>query len=67
MTLLNYRNWKQRNAVFSNLNEASPKRADKGKETEGHSIVLEISSKEELMLLCLKLDIPINYKHILFV
>jgi hypothetical protein len=55
MTLLNSKNWTERKAVLSDLNEANPNKADKGKETEGHSIVLEISSKEELMLHCLKL------------
>jgi hypothetical protein len=42
-------------AVLSDLNETSPNKADKGEKTEGHTIVLEISSKEELMLHCLKL------------
>ena len=56
MTLLNNKNhWTQGSAVLSDLDEASPRRADKGKETEGHLILLEISSKEELMLYCLKL------------
>jgi hypothetical protein len=40
------------------------RRADRGEKTEGHLIVLEISSTEELMLSFLKIDIPINYKHI---
>jgi hypothetical protein len=57
MTLLGSKNWAQRNAVLSDLSEANPNKADKGKETEGHSIVLEISSKEELLLHCLKLKI----------
>jgi hypothetical protein len=34
MTLLNFKNWTQRFAVLADLNEASPKRADKRKETE---------------------------------
>jgi hypothetical protein len=37
------------------LDKATPTKADKEKETEGYSIVLEISSKEEQMLHCLKL------------
>jgi hypothetical protein len=57
MTLLNSKNRTQINAVLFDLNEGSPNKADKGKETEGNSIVLEISSKEELMLHYLKLEI----------
>ncbi len=53
-TVLDSKNWTQGNAVLCDLYEASPRRAEKGKETEGHSIVLEISSKEELMLKLLK-------------
>jgi hypothetical protein len=38
-----------------------------GAKQKGISIVLEISSRGELMLYYLKtLDIPINYKHIYF-
>jgi hypothetical protein len=37
------------------VDEASQRRADKGKETEGHLVVLEISIKEDLELYCLKL------------
>jgi hypothetical protein len=55
MTLLKSRNWTQGHSVLANLDEASPRKPDKGKETEGHSIVLEISSKEELMLCWFKL------------
>jgi hypothetical protein len=54
MALLNSKNCAQGNAVLSDLDKASPK-ADKGKGTEGYSIVLEVSSKEELMLKFLKL------------
>jgi hypothetical protein len=42
MTSVNSKNWTQGKAVLSDLDEASPRRADKGKETEGHSIVVEI-------------------------
>jgi hypothetical protein len=52
MTLLNSKNLTQGNAVLSDLDEAILRRADEGKETEGHSIVLEISRKKELMLYC---------------
>jgi hypothetical protein len=55
MLLFNSKNWTQENAVLSDLDEASPRRANKEKEREVHSIVLEISSKEKLRLYCLKL------------
>jgi hypothetical protein len=42
-------------SFLSDLNEASPNKADKGEKTDGHSSMLEISSKEELMFHCLKL------------
>jgi hypothetical protein len=60
MALLKSKNWTQRNVILSALNEESPKMADKGFGTEKHSIVLEISSKVELLLHCLKLNIPIT-------
>jgi hypothetical protein len=37
---------------LSDLDKASQTKADKEKKTEGHSIVLEISSKEEQILDC---------------
>jgi hypothetical protein len=57
ITLLNSNNWTQENAVLSDLDEASPNKGDKEKETEGHSVELDISSKEEVMLHCLTLKI----------
>jgi hypothetical protein len=45
----NSKKWAQRNTVLSDLNEESPNKADKGKEAEGHSVVLEKSSKEPML------------------
>ena len=42
--------WTQENAVLSVLHWASPKMADRGEKKEGHSIAVEILSKEEQML-----------------
>jgi hypothetical protein len=55
MTLLDSKNLTQEHAVLSELHGASPRIAERREKIEGHSIVLEIPNKEELMLNCLKL------------
>jgi hypothetical protein len=50
--------------ILSDLDKASPTKAEKEIKTEGYSIVLAISSKEEQILHCLKLQITLLKLHI---